>query len=56
VESAWDEIGCRDSLNTLLNTRSPWDYCWLLAAQDSYTAAWSEAFPVANVGHLLSRD
>ena len=25
-----------------------------MAAQESFTAAWSEAFPVANVGILLS--
>jgi len=28
----------------------------LLAAQESHTAAWSEAFPIASAGNLLSSD
>jgi len=52
----WDDLACRDSLNTLLNTNNPWNHCQLLTAQVSHSAAWSEAFPIANVGNLLSPD
>jgi len=44
------------SLNTLLNTKSPLNHCRLLAAEKSHSATWSEAFPIANVGNLLSPD
>ena len=40
----------------LLDTPSPWNHCRLLTAQKSHTAAWSEAFPIASVGNLLSPD
>jgi len=30
--------------------KSPWYYCWLLTAQVSHMAGWSEAFPIANIG------
>jgi len=36
--------------------RSSWNYCRLLTAQKSHTAAWSEAFPIASVRNLLSPD
>jgi len=52
----WDDLACRDSLNTLLNTNNPWNHSRLLTAQASQSAAWSEAFPIANVGNLLSPD
>ena len=55
MQAAWDYFTYRDSLNTLLNT-STWNHCRLLAAQESHTAAWSEVFPIANVGNLLSPD
>jgi len=55
-ESAWDDLACRDSLAVLLNTPSPWNHCRLLTAQKSHTAVWSEAFPIAGVGNLLSPD
>ena len=42
--------------NSLLNTNNPWNHCRLLAAQESHTAAWSEAYPSASVGSLLSPD
>jgi len=29
-QPAWDDLICRDSLNTYLNIKSPWNYCWLL--------------------------
>jgi len=32
------------------------NHCRLLTAQNSHTAAWSEAFPIASVGNLLSPD
>jgi len=56
IQAAWDDLAYRDSLNSLLNTNYPWNHCWLLAAQESHTAAWSEAFPIASVGNLLSLD
>jgi len=46
----------KKKLNTLLNTNNPWKHCRFLAAQESHTVAWSEAFPLANVGNLLSPD
>jgi len=55
TQAAWDDLACRDTLNSLLNTNNPWNHCRLLAAQES-TAAWSEAFPIASVGNLLSPD
>ena len=54
TQAAWDDLACRDTLNSLLNTNNLWNHCWLLAAQESHTAAWSEAFPIASVGNLLS--
>jgi len=30
--------------------KSPWYYCWLLTAQVSHMAGWSEALPIANIG------
>ena len=36
-QAAWDNLTCRDPHNTLLNTKSPWNYCWLLAAQKRAT-------------------
>ena len=56
TQAAWDDLTCRDTLNSLLNTNNPCNHCWLLAAQESHTAAWSEAFPIASVGNLLSPD
>ena len=56
IQSAWDYLACRDSLTALLNTSSPWNHCRLLTAQKSHTVAWSEAFPIASVGNLLSPD
>jgi len=56
IQAAWDDLACRDTLNSLLNTNNPWNHCQLLAAQESHTAAWSEAFPIASVGNLLSPD
>ena len=56
TQSAWDDLACRDSLAALLDTTSPWNHCRLLTAQKSHTAAWSEAFPIASVGNLLSPD
>jgi len=58
IQAAWDDFACKDTLNSLLNTNrnNPWNHCQLLAAQESHTAAWSEAFPIANVGNLLSPD
>jgi len=56
IQAIWDDLACKDSLNSLLNTNNPWNHCWLLAAQESHTATWSEAFPIASVGNLLSPD
>jgi len=56
IQAAWDDLACRDTLNSLLNTNNPWNHCQLLAAQESHTAAWLEAFPIASVGNLLSPD
>ena len=56
IQTAWDDLTCRDSLNTLLNTNNPWNHCRLLATQESHTAAWSETFPIASVGNLFSPD
>jgi len=56
TQAAWDDLACRDTLNSLLNTNNPWNHYRLLAAQESHTAAWSEAFPIASVGNLLSPD
>jgi len=33
---------------SIVNTLSPREKCQLLTAQKSHTAAWSEAFPIAN--------
>jgi len=54
TQAAWDDLACRDTLNSLLNTNNAWNHCRLLAAQESHTAAWSEGFPIASVGNLLS--
>jgi len=54
TQSVWDDLACRDSLATLLDTPSPWNHCRLLTTQKSHTAAWS--FPIANVRNLLSPD
>ena len=54
--SAWTDLGSRDSLAALLDAPSPWNNCRLLTAQKNHTAAWSEAFPIASVGNLLSPD
>jgi len=56
IQAAWDDLACRDTLNSLLSTTNPWNHCRLLAAQESHTAAWLEAFPIASVGNLLSPD
>ena len=56
TQAAWDDLTYRDTLNSLLNTNNPWNHCRLLAAQESHTAAWSEAFSIASVGNLLSPD
>jgi len=56
TQSAWDDLACRDTLAALLDTPSPWNHCRLLTAQKSHTAAWSEVFPIASVGNLLSPD
>ena len=56
VQAAWDDLACRDTLNSLLNTNNPWNHCRLLAAQESHSAAWSKVFPIASVGNLLSSD
>ena len=39
TQAAWDDLACRDTLNSLLNTNNLWNHCWLLAAQESHTAA-----------------
>ena len=39
TQAAWDDLACRDTLNSLLNTNNPWNHCRLLAAQESHTAA-----------------
>jgi len=56
IQSARDDLPCRDLLNALLNARSPGDKCRLLSAQESHIAAWSEAFPIAKVGNLLNAE
>jgi len=56
IQAAWDDLACRYTLNSQLNTNNPWNHCRLLAAQESHTAAWSEAFPIASVVNLLSPD
>jgi len=56
IEVVWDDLACRDTLNSLININNPWNHCQLLAAQESHTAAWSEAFPIASIGNLLSPD
>jgi len=56
MQAVWDDLACRDALKSLLNSNNPWSHCRLLAAQESHTAAWSEAFPIASVGNLLSPD
>jgi len=56
IQAAWDHLACRDTLNSLFNTNNPWNHCRLLAAQESHTAIWSEAFTIARVGNLLSPD
>ena len=56
IQAAQDDLACRDTLNSLLNTNNPWNHCRLLAAQESHTAAWSEALPIASLGTLLSPD
>ena len=56
IQAAWDDLTSRDTLNSLINTDNLWNHCRLLAAQESHTAAWSEAFPIASVGNLLSPD
>ena len=56
TQSAWDDLACKDSLATLIDTLSPWNYCWLLTAQKNHTAAWSEAFPIASVWALMSSE
>ena len=56
TQSAWDGLACRDSLAALLDTSSPWNHCRLLTAKKSHTAAWSEAFPIASIGNLVSPD
>jgi len=56
TQSAWDDLACKEALAVLLDTPSPWNYCRLLTAQKSHTAAWSEAFPIASVRNLLSPD
>jgi len=28
TQAAGNDLACRDSLNTLLDTKSPWNYCW----------------------------
>jgi len=42
IQSAWNDFACRNSLNALLDTSSLWDWCSLLAAQESPSVAWSE--------------
>jgi len=56
IQAAWDDLACRDTLNSLLNTNNDWNHCRLLAAQESHTAVWSEVFPIASVGNLISPD
>jgi len=56
IQAAWDVLTCRDSLNTLLCIKSTWNHCLLLTAQESHIATWSETFPIATVGNLLSPD
>jgi len=56
IQAAWDDLAYRDTLNSLLNANNPWNHCRLLAAQESHSAAWSEAFPIACVRNLLSPD
>ena len=56
IQAAWDDLTCSDTLNSLLNINNSWNHCRLHAAQESHIAAWSEAFPIASVGNLLSPD
>jgi len=56
IQAAWDDLTCSDTLNSLLNINNSWNHCRLLAAQESHIAAWSEVFPIASVGNLLSPD
>jgi len=56
TQAVWDDLACRDTLNSLLNTNNPWNHCLLLAAQESHNVVWSEAFQIASVGNLLSPD
>ena len=37
IQIAWDDLVCRDSLNTLLNTTSPWNHYRLLTGQESHS-------------------
>ena len=54
--TATDDLACRDSLNALLNTKTPWGYSLHKSCDKSHTAAWLEAFLISNVGNLLSPD
>jgi len=56
IQAAWDDLTCRDSLNTLLNTKTLGTTVSYLMHKESHTATWSEAFPISNVGNLLSPD
>ena len=56
IQAVWVDLACKDSLNTLLNTKNPWNHCRLLTAQESHTTPWSEAFPITNIGNLISPD
>jgi len=54
--TATDDLAYRDSLNALLNTKTPWGYSLHKSCDKSHTAAWLEAFLIYNVGNLLSPD
>jgi len=49
-------LACENSLTVLLNTSSSWNRSRLLTAQKSHTATWSEAFPIASIGNLMSSE
>jgi len=56
IQAACDDLACTDTFNSLLNTNNPWNHCRLLVAQESHNVVWSEEFPIASVGNLLSPD
>jgi len=56
MQASRDDLACRDSLNTLLNIKNPWNHCRQIAAQVRHSAAWPKTFLIASVGNLLNPD